>query len=58
MISKEGRMLFANVGGWNDGAAVVEGRDVAIDDSAMCGGMAIDGIVLVGGMAMSDAVVE
>ena len=51
-------MLVVDVGGWNDGAAVVEGRGVVINAAAVGRGVAIDGAVLVGGMAMSEAIVE
>ena len=40
------RMLVVDVGGWNDGATIVEGRGVVIDDAAVRRGMTIGEAVL------------
>ena len=51
-------MVGATVCGRNDGAAVVEGRSMAIGIDAVCGGIAVDRMMLVGGKAVGCAVGE
>ena len=51
-------MLVVNVGGWNDGAAVVEGQGVLIDEAAVGGGVAMSDAVVEGRMIVGEAVGE
>ena len=48
--------MVADVGRWNDGAAIMGLRGAAIDDADVRGGVAIDDAVWMGGLVMIDAV--
>ena len=51
-------MVVGNIGRWEDDAAIVEGRGVAVSVVAVCGGIAVDRMMLVGGKAVGCAVGE